>query len=148
MDLTDVGQKIVQHVKQQIKVRSYRASNELRNAAMRVLRGQRSGRRYRVPYTRGNYMKNRKRQRRHARWYIASAPGEPPAMRTGTFRNSWWPRPRQEGDTVYAGIFTPYGKLAEWLEHGTSKMKPRPYVDPIKAMAFPKIKRIYSEPYL
>lgn len=151
MDVIGPGKRIVQQVEQQIRARSFRASNELRNAALRVLRGQRSGRRYRVPFTRGNFMRNRKRTRRHARWYTASAPGEPPAMRTGTFRGSWWPRPRAEsqpgGAVAYPGIYTPFGKLAEYLEDGTRNMRPRPYVDRIKARAMPRIRRIYQEPY-
>jgi hypothetical protein len=62
-------------VQQEVSSRAYRASNELRNAALYVLRGQRSGRRYKIPFT--------------GKTYQASAPGEPPAVRTGVFRLSW-----------------------------------------------------------
>ena len=62
-------------VQKEVSQRAYRASNELRNAELYVLRGQRSGKKYRVPGTR--------------RKYTASAPGESPAVRTGVFRLSW-----------------------------------------------------------
>ena len=62
-------------VQKEVSQRAYRASNELRNAELYVLHGQRSGKKYRVPGTR--------------RKYTASAPGESPAVRTGVFRLSW-----------------------------------------------------------
>jgi hypothetical protein len=149
MDIIGPAQQIYQSIEKEAQRRSYQASNELRNASLRVLRGQRSGRRYRVPFTRGNYLKNRKRTRRHAVWYTASAPGEPPAVRTGTLRNSWWPRPRSHrtaaGRTIYAAVFSPV-KYAYFLEAGKG-MAPRPFVDRIKQMAMPRISAIYRRPY-
>ena len=41
-DITDTIQR-------KMEARGYRAANELRRSALRVLRGQRSGRRYKVP---------------------------------------------------------------------------------------------------
>ena len=38
-------------VQKEVSQRAYRASNELRNAELYVLRGQRSGKKYRVPGT-------------------------------------------------------------------------------------------------
>ena len=86
--LEAIVESINEDVKHQLEGRTYRASNELRNAALLVLRGQRGGRRYRVPGTK--------------RYYTASAPGEPPAVRTGAFRLSWQPDPR------YSGAFNAY----------------------------------------
>lgn len=108
-------------------------ANELRSAEMRVLRGQGSGRQYRVPSTRAVYR--------------ASAPGDPPAVRTGAFRNSW--RPEAEGATarieseLAAGGYV----LGELLENGTSRMAARPYQEKILEKALPKAERIYKEPY-
>lgn len=142
-----------EQIMQQMERRSYLAANELRNAAMLVLRGQRNGRRYKVP---GTYKRQRDKvtgKMRNGRYYTASAPGEPPAVRTGTFRNSWQ-------TNVYAGYGsfisriestarTDNGKyiLGDLLENGTSKMAPRPYQDRILEKAESKIVRIYSQPY-
>ena len=52
-----------------------RAVNAIRNAELEVLRGKRSGRVYRKPHTKSHY--------------TASAPGEPPARRTGNLRLNW-----------------------------------------------------------
>lgn len=121
-------------IRQQLGARSYQASNELRNSALLVLRGQRHGRRYRVPGTKA--------------YYTASAPGEPPAVRTGAFRNSWQPTALQQGDVYISRIESdiPY---ADWLENGTpgGKMAPRPHHERILKDAEPKVVRIYSAPY-
>lgn len=121
---------IQSRVGQELQARALEASMALRGAGLRVLRGRRSGRRYRIPTTK--------------RYYTASAPGEPPAVRTGVFRLSWQVAP----DGIVPGINTRYGKLAGWLEEGTRKMKPRPYVERIKAAAWPQVQRIYRRPYL
>lgn len=60
----------------------------------------------------------------NGRWHRASAPGQPPANRTGTlqrgvsFRVYGWER-MEFGDTVFYGRF---------LELGTKKMHPRPHL--------------------
>lgn len=128
-----------------MRSRGYRAANELRNASQLVLRGQRSGRRYRVPGT-----------RRH---YTASAPGEPPAVRTGAFRASWQPKQRVDVGTNNQVSVTSYiesrqrtdnGRynLGSMLENGNGKMAPRPYKEKVQEKAQPKIVKIYKEPYM
>ena len=67
--------KTVTKINQQVKSRGTRVKNALRNAELEVLKGKRSGRKYRKP--------NSKRR------YTASAPGEPPARRTGALRLNW-----------------------------------------------------------
>ena len=89
--LEAIAQRVSNEIRQEMERRSYLAANELRNAAMQVLRGQRSGRRYKVP---GTYRRQRDKtdgKMKNGRYYTASAPGEPPAVRTGVFRNSWRP---------------------------------------------------------
>lgn len=119
---------IANEIPRQMAGRCYRASNELRNAALSVLSGQRSGRMY------GGHQ--------------ASAPGEPPAQWSGKFRLSWQPTTvvgghnflsRIENSTFYAG----------WLENGTpgGQMAPRPHHDLIQNQALPKIVAIYDEAY-
>lgn len=147
---------VVENVRSQVKRRTYTAANELRNSSQIVLRGKRSGRRYKVP---GTYRRQRDKtdgKMKNGRYYTASAPGEPPAVRTGTFRNSW-----QVSQTAVREMFGSYiariesdartdnGKylLGEILEDGTSKMAPRPYQDKVLEHAEPKIVRIFSEPY-
>ena len=134
-------EETVDSIRQQVEARSYEAANELRNSALLVLRGQRSGRRYLVPGKKVHY--------------TASAPGEPPAMRTGLFRISWHPTALKQGDTYISRIEsdrrTAKGKylLGEILEDGTpgGRVAPRPHHERILKDAEPKIEKIYSEPY-
>lgn len=146
--------EITDHIKHEMERRTYLASNELRSSANLVLRGQRSGRRYKVP---GTYRRQRDKtdgKMKKGRYYTASAPGEPPANRLGHFRMSWQPNARIE-DGLYTsmiesdlmvGTKNKY-LLGEILEEGTSKMAPRPYQELILDRAISKIKRIYSASY-
>ena len=129
-----VVQKVVTGVPKQMASRAYRASNELRNSALTILRGQRSGRVYRVPGTK--------------RFYTASAPGEPPATRTGAFRLAWQPK-TYVGTTTFKSSIENGQFYADWLENGTpgGQMAPRPHHERIQQDALPKIVRIYDEPY-
>lgn len=133
--LDEAKDRCVMKITTQMKIRGVRVANELRNASNLVLRGKRSGRVYRVPHTR--------------RYYTASAPGEPPAVRTGVLRQSFVPRSKgyktARGYEVESLIYTnvPYAK---YLEEGRG-MLPRPYRKRIQEKALPKIKRIYAEPY-
>lgn len=111
-----------------------RASNELRNAALEVLRGQRSGRVYRLPHS--------------SSYYTASAPGEPPAVRTGMLRMSWGLRASGDGKGNYVAAIQTQIPYAPWLENGTNgkhRMAPRPYKEKIIEMATPGVNRIFSE---
>ena len=129
----------VARIKQEMESRSYKVANELRNASLEVLRGQRHGRIYTVPGTR--------------RKYTASAPGEPPANRTGAFRLSWQPSAHVVFGSyisrIETNLRTDDGKytLGDLLEEGTERMAARPYKDLILEKAEPEIERIYSEPY-
>lgn len=148
-DLREIADKI-QH---QMESRAVRASYELYNSSQLILRGQRSGRRYKIP---GTY----KRQRdpsdgkmKNGRYYTASAPGEPPAVRTGAFRMSWQPYARKVYGVYFSRIESNLrvdnGKhnLGQILEEGTRRMAPRPFEERIIKHAENRINRIYSEPY-
>lgn len=119
------------------KARANSAVNALRNAELEVLNGQRSGRIYRKPNTKGAT-------------YTASAPGEPPARRTGMLHLNWHgdveTKPLSRGIEVVA-VLESGEKYAAMLEHGTSKIAPRPFVDKIIEKAEPEIRKIYSESY-
>ncbi len=128
-------------LEKEVSKRAYRASNELRNSSLRVLRGKRSGKVYRVPGTKQTYR--------------ASAPGEPPAVRTGAFWLSWGTHVHVEKNgTHFRAVSSIESKeraggklLGEMLEHGTTRMAPRPYKKKIIDRALPKIKEIYNKPY-
>ena len=151
--LEAIAQRVSNEIRQEMERRSYLAANELRNAAMQVLRGQRSGRRYKVP---GTYRRQRDKtdgKMKNGRYYTASAPGEPPAVRTGVFRNSWRPTAKVVFGSyisrIESDVTTENGRynLGEILEEGTSRMAPRPHHDLILEKAEPKIFRIYDKPY-
>lgn len=151
--LEEIAQTVTTTIRHQMESRSYRAANELRNSALIVLRGQRSGRRYKVPGTHGRQRDKVTGKMRKGRYYTASAPGEPPAMRTGTFRNSWQPEAHVVHGSyisrISSDVRTDDGRhnLGQILEEGTPKMEPRPHHDRICEHAEPKIFRIYDEPY-
>lgn len=107
-----------------------RSSNELRNSAVKVLGGHRSGRRYKKPYTRNAY-------------YTASAPGEPPAVRTGILRMSWKPKGESNGKGKYTACIESDVPYAEILEERSKN--PRPYKDKIIEDAKPKVIQIFSQ---
>lgn len=129
--------EVTADISRQAASRGTRAVNALRNAELNVLKGQRSGKRYRkYPYK---------------SMYTASAPGEPPARRTGNLRLHWNGQVKTgassgDGVEIIAELESqePYAAL---LENGTSKMAARPFVEKIKEEAALEIQRIYSEPY-
>lgn len=130
--------KTVRHINQQVVSRGTRAVNAIRNAELEVLKGQRSGRVYRKPYSRATY--------------TASAPGEAPARRTGALRLGWNGRVKRNtssgrNSSIIAELesTTPY---AGYLDNGTSRMAPRPFTDRITEKAKPEIEKIYREPYV
>ena len=144
---------ITDDIKHQMERRAWLAALELRNSALTVLRGSRSGRRYKVP---GTYRRQRDKtdgKMKNGRYYTASAPGEPPAIRTGAFRNSWQPKSKVVYGTyvsrIESDLMTENGghNLGEILENGTKRMAPRPHHDRILQHAEPTIVRIYEEPY-
>lgn len=128
----------VESLNRQVMSRGVRAVNALRNAELEVLKGQRSGRVYRKPYT---------------EWatYQASAPGEAPARRTGNLRMHWNGQVKRGSETgsgveIIAELES-QEIYAPMLENGTPRMEPRPFVEKIKEKALPEIKKIYEEPY-
>lgn len=126
--IEEIAQKVTTDVRQQMASRCYRVSNALRNSALDVLSGSRSGRMY------GGHQ--------------ASAPGEPPAQWSGAYRQSWQPK-------TYAGFGSFISRIestipyADWLENGTpgGQMAPRPHHDLIAEKTEPEMLRIYDEPY-
>ena len=123
----------------------------LRNAELKVLSGQRSGKRYQVPGTgRMRYYKRKKTAVITYKRYTASAPGEPPAVRTGVFRTSWQPVVKDTNTGVHLRLNSSQNgrKYPAYLENGTNKMAPRPYVKEIQEMAEPQVRKIYQSLHL
>lgn len=64
---------------------------------------------------------------------VPSAPGEPPHLRTGTLRRSIDHETLRLGNREFVGRVGPTGAAAKYgtyLELGTRKMAPRPYLRP------------------
>lgn len=118
--------------------RGVRAVNAIRNAELEVLKGQRSGKKYRKPFTK-------------KATYTASAPGEAPARRTGNLRLHWNGQVKSssasDGGVVVSAELESQEIYAGILDRGTSKMAARPFAEKIKEKAMPEIQRIYSESY-
>ena len=126
----------VKKVNREAASRGTRAVNAIRNAELEVLRGKRSGRVYRKPHTKSHY--------------TASAPGEPPARRTGNLRLNW--NGTVESSSTGSGlrvtaVLESQERYSTYLENGTSRMAPRPFKQPISEKAMPEIERIYHEKY-
>ena len=126
----------VKKVNKEAASRGVRAVNAIRNAELEVLRGKRSGRIYRKPHSKARY--------------TASAPGEPPARRTGNLRLNW--NGTVESSSTGSGIkvsavLESQERYSAYLENGTRRMAPRPFKQPISEKAMPEIERIYHEKY-
>lgn len=119
----------VSSVKGQLYDRAEMAAHVMKGAALDVLKGQRSGRVYRSPL---------------GGRYTASAPGEPPAWRSGTLAKSWIPVKAYANPAIET--FIPY---AGYMEHGTpgGKIAPRPFAEKIVEKAMPEVLAIYSQPF-
>lgn len=126
----------VKKVNREAASRGMRAVNAIRNAELEVLSGKRSGRVYRKPHTKSHY--------------TASAPGEPPARRTGNLRLNW--NGTVESSSTGSGlrvtaVLESHERYSTYLENGTRRMAPRPFKQPISEKAMPEIERIYHEKY-
>jgi len=126
----------IKKVNREAASRGMRAVNAIRNAELEVLSGKRSGRVYRKPHTKSHY--------------TASAPGEPPARRTGNLRLNW--NGTVESSSTGSGlrvtaVLESQERYSTYLENGTRRMAPRPFKQPISEKAMPEIERIYHEKY-
>lgn len=137
VSFNQVHQKVLHTVKEQAKSRTVRAANAIKKYSNKVLNNS-DGPAGRTYFHDGHY-------------HTASAPGQAPALDSGTLRRSWKPLPYSEmvggGDVYTPGIKTDV-IYAPFLEHGTSKMAARPFEEKIKQESWPEVEQIYSQPYL
>lgn len=110
----------------------FRAGSILRNSIIRSFDPPKSGDLYRVPGTKSKV-------------YQASAPGEPPAVATGNLRRNIEVLMRgQEEATVGVHDVTRV-EYAPYLEHGTRKMAPRPWLRPAFDRELKRMKAVIRE---
>lgn len=132
--------EIVNGLNNQVKARSTRVINELRNAELWVLSGQRSGKVYHKPKT-------------IKATYRASAPGEAPARCGGDLRREWMGEINSahisNAKIQVTAAFVSGVRYSKYLDEGTpgGKIAPRPLKEPIIEKAKPKIEAIFREPY-
>lgn len=111
----------LQEVMDEFYSRLEKASIHMLNEVDEKITGPRTGAEYRVPST--------------ARKYTASAPGEPPAVRTGDLRRHMSYQLKREGSEIFSAIGNKL-EYANYLEHGTTDamgqdlMAPRPFLSP------------------
>lgn len=82
-----------------------------------------------------------------------SAPGQPPAVDTGTLRNSVQSKPQYIAGTgmtsiVLTGLVAGVNKdarIPRWLEYGTSRMKARPFIAPSLEAIRPSVSGTISD---
>lgn len=148
-------------INRQVRRRSELVNNALLSAKDHTFYGIRSGRIYKKPGTYGSATKSTRKLmkeynhklRKGGQLYRASAPGEVPASRSrGGLRAAWTKgvdsvRGSDSGSTSIVAYIESQSPYAGYLEHGTKKIAPRPYVDRIRERARPEAVRILSEDY-
>lgn len=102
--------------------------NLVRANTLKRLSGSRSGRTYRVPGTRVTY--------------VASAPGESPAQRTGRLRQSIETDVRADATGIVGTVGTRLRDYPLALEFGTRKTSPRPFLLPAFEEARADVERL------
>jgi hypothetical protein len=121
---------ITKEIERELMTRAFDAANEIRNEWITVLSGNRSGRTYRIPGTK--------------RTYVASAPGEAPAVQFGDLRRSIFAVPAKlESGVIISKVGSTLEK-ALILELGTRKMRPRPHASVAWKNADARVKAILS----
>ncbi len=119
----------LREVEDELRARLDAAPGALRRAAADVLTGARSGRYY---ATAGG-------------GYRASAPGEPPARRTGAYERSWSALPPAEqrlanGVRFTVRLTTSLPERARRLEYGGGGVAARPHMERMRAAAVAELR--------
>lgn len=127
--LKEMTKEIEGNFEEAMKKAVYRVHREL----TQILSGSRSGNKYPKPGTRSGELvgtsRGEGRKPKNTSYYTASAPGEAPAVRLGDLRTSYRPVVEGSGFRAKGKVGTPL-KYGPMLEHGTSRMAPRPHLKP------------------
>jgi len=107
----------------QIHFRLVEGANRIRNHMINAM--------YRTPKTGKKYKRDKK-------WHIASSPGMAPAVDSGQLIRSFVMEVRTDEVEVGVKSGAPYAK---YLETGTKKMMPRPFMKPAADAEIPRIRR-------
>ena len=124
-DIEIAVKEIVKEINKAAISRADKGLNILRNSALEVLSKETHGR----SYKRG----------------VASVPGATPNPQTGNLRRNWSQRKEIGGNVRITLKIKSRMFYADFLEHGTRKMAARPYREPIRKAAIPKIKALFSD---
>ena len=135
VDMTDVA---IEHGDQVAAYAAEAAAIMIRDAVVREIDPgpMRTGQEYPIPGTKATY--------------VASAPGEPPAVREGRYRDSWQFSPAVNVDgMIRAAAFSDEAvgghALGDILEHGTMYMEPRPHIGRALDKVLPEIKKMVAK---
>ena len=127
--IKEITAEIEHNFEEAMKKAVYRVHREM----TQILSGSRSGRQYPKPGTRPGELEGTSRgegrKPQKTSYYTASAPGEAPAVRLGDLRTSYRPIVERKGFRAVGKVGTPL-KYGPMLEHGTSRMAPRPHLKP------------------
>jgi hypothetical protein len=126
--------KVMDQIEKAQKDRLTKSCLAVRNVALVKLAGPGRGRWYNVPGTK--------------RKYQASAPGDPPAPRTGVLRRTVKWAIQGEGGGEMEGLVGSDQKYAPGLEFGTPTMAPRPWLRPSFEEAEVEVKSIMGGKWL
>ncbi len=137
--ITKRTKETLQNINNEVAQRMLKAVIFMHNEVKETLTGTRSGRRYKINKT------STGKQRKKPIYHIASAPGEPPAVLFGRLRNSIKFEVRKKGNASVEGIVGSKLDKAVWLEQGTQRIKPRPFLEPTFKKNQDKLKTIFSE---
>jgi hypothetical protein len=138
--LTSFLGEVAKCLDEEAQKRTYAAANVVKHDWLKMLSGPRSGRVYKIPGGKGR-RRHYVRAKRPKGWskamatqmgaafalvsgpgtYIASAPGEPPAVALGDHRRSIKAVSRRGDDGNWEGIVGSDMEKAPWLEFGTGR---------------------------
>ena len=125
-----IRKRLLNDVKKNVSANVFRAVNLVRNTAVEsIARGAKTGTLYK------KYNPNRTHR--------ASAPNQPPATDTGFLVQNIVPD-ISVGKDVVEGTIVSQAPYSAFLEFGTSKMAPRPFLQPALEQNRRKIKSLFS----
>jgi hypothetical protein len=116
-DLTGLGEEAMQAIRPRAFAAVEDVMMHLRNAIVTKVGGAGRGQEY--------------VRTKDGKVHRASMPGDPPARDYGDYVQSWSSDTVDKGNVIEGQLGSSmWEERGQWLEHGTSKMAPRPHVTP------------------